>query len=798
MPFTSGSKLGTYEIISLLGAGGMGEVYRARDSRLGRDVAIKVLPADRVVHDEDRRRFLQEARAASALNHPNIVTIHEIESAGDVDFIVMEYVPGTSLHGLVSGQGMPAAEVVRIAVTLADALGRAHARGIIHRDLKPANVMIGPEGVVKILDFGLAKVRPLQIPDSGDDTVTQPSFQGPLTEVGTISGTVGYMSPEQATGKPVDHRTDIFSFGAMLYEMATGCAPFRGASTAETLAALLTESPQPPSALAAVPVALEQVILKCLQKDPAARFQHFEEVARALHAAPSALPAPVVAARPPRRLVLAGALALVAVAALVAGVLGWRTWGSSRVGDATTNRRFESVAVLPFANSSVDPELEYVGDGLTENIINNIARLQRVRVVPRSTVFSHKGKIGDAQALGRSLEVGAVLTGRVTRKGDTLAIAVELIDIGGRSQIWGTQYTRRADDLQAIETEITREVAARLGFELTADDRRRLAKGGTQSVEAYDFYLRGLYHLSRPRLEGLKEAIGFFERAAQADPGYALPHAGLSDVYGMLGYLALGRPQEIWPKAKAEALKALTLDSELASAHAALGHAILFYDWDWPAAKQELDRAIALDPNGAPTYHWYAHYWMTQNNWDRAIEASRKAVELEPLNLFLHGHLSYFLAATRQPDQLREQARKAALLDPEFWVVHTGRGLAHLLRGELPESIPLLEKANERSGGLGIAMTDLGYAYALGGHAEQATKVVATLQTLASRNGFAVSVPTGVIHAGLRDKDRAFAALERAYVERDPMLLFLKAFYWFDNLRDDARHEHLIARIGLR
>jgi serine/threonine-protein kinase len=799
MRLSPGSTFGVYEIVALLGAGGMGEVYRARDRRLGRDVAIKVLPADRVADPEHHRRFLQEARAISALNHPNIVTIHEIESANGIDFIVMEYVPGSSLDALIPKGGLPLAELLRIAGAMADALARAHDRGVVHRDLKPANVMVGEEGVVKILDFGLAKLTAPEDVSPDDETATISVPRGPATSMGTVAGTVGYMSPEQAIGRPVDRRTDVFSFGALLYEMATGQRAFDGGSTAEVLAALLKEEPRPPGQLAALPGELEALILRCLQKDADRRFQSFQEIKSGLRAiegrpvlARGVSDGPPASAR--RRWWPAAALAAVVVVA----VLAWGGWRWSQTAPpAAPADAIDSVAVLPFVNSSADPDLEYLSDGITETLINSFARLRRFRVVPRSTAFAYKGKTADPQEAGRGLDVRAVVTGRVGRRGDDISVAAELVDVAGRSQLWGEQYNRKANDLIAVQNEIASEIVARLRLELSGDERQRLVRGGTQSVEAYDLYLKGLHHSSRPRLAGLKEAISYFERAAQVDPRYALPHARLSDAFGMLGYLALGPTKAVWPKAKDEALRALALDGELGPARAALGHAILFYDWDFPGARRELDRALALDPDQAATYHWYAHYWMTQDDWERGIEASRKAVELEPLNMFLRGHLMYYLAVTRRTAELAEARRQAAEVDPEFFLINTAAGLEHMIEGRIGEAVAEFEKANAASGGLGLTLADLGHAYGLAGRTDGARKVLALLQAASREQGFSVSVHLSVLHAALGDKDQAFAALEQAFGERDPMLLFLKSWYWFERLRGDPRFDDLVHRVGL-
>lgn len=458
----------------------------------------------------------------------------------------------------------------------------------------------------------------------------------------------------------------------------------------------------------------------------------------------------------------------------------------------------DSLAVLPFVNGTGDPDLDYLGDGLTVSLINSFAQLRRLRVVPRAQAFQYRGRTAEVEEVGRALNVRALVTGEVSRRGEDLVVTAELVDLADRSQLWGHQYDREERGVLSIQRDITRQVAAHLTPELTrAEQRRRLARGGTKSVEAYDLYVKGLYHWNRVNYEGMTEAVSYFQRAAEADPTFALPHEGLADVYGTIGYMGMEKPEVIWPLVKAEALKALALDEELAGAHAALGHATLRHDWDWPEARRSLDRALALDPRRAATYHWFSHYWSTVGNLDKSLEDARRAVELDPTDLLLRGHELYYLALARRTEDLLEARARAAELDPDFWLIHMAKGHALRSEGRLAEAIPAFEKANEATGGLSLTLQDLGYAYALAGRRSDAERIVEKLQRKARERGDTVWVSVAAIRVAMGQKDEAFEALERAYAERDTSLLYLRMVWWFDGLRDDPRFEDLVRRVGL-
>ena len=789
MGLQAGDKLGPYEVVGLLGSGGMGEVYRARDPRLGREVAIKVLRDE--IADRDRlRRFEQEARAAGALNHPNVLAVYDIGTHENTPYVVSELLEGETLRAHLKGGALPARRALDYALQIAHGLAAAHDKGIVHRDLKPENVFVTKDGRVKILDFGLAKLtRPGDSDRSEEPTVTVP---------GTVLGTVGYMSPEQVRGVEVDYRSDLFSFGAVLFEILSGQRAFRRDTAVETMNAILKEDAPALSGSSSSP-GLASIVGRCLDKNPDHRFQSTHDLALALEAASSGAssqPMPVSGAGAVRggwalrhrRALLAG-LAVVVLAAVGAYFYDARVAPPPAV---------TSVAVLPFENTGGDPDVEYLADGIAESLINRLARLSSLKVMARTTSFRFKGARVDPRQAGRELGVGAVLTGRVSLRGDTLIVGAELVDVAEGTQIWGERYDHSVSDLLVVQASIASEIANRLRVKLSGDERRELTGGETRSVEAYDLYLKGLHQWNRVDPVGLKNAEGYFERAIEADPAYALPHVGLANIYSTIGYMAMAPPQVIWPMVKAEATRALELDDRLAAAHAALGHAVLFFDWDFPAAKRSLDRALELDPEYAPTYHWLAHYWMTMGDMDKGLEESRRAVELAPLDMLIRGHELYFLAATRRRDELLERRRQAAEVNPDHWVLFTARGLAYLLEGKLPEAISELEQADTHSIGISLTLMDLGCAYGRAGERDKALETIAELNDRGARGRYGVSVQTGVIYGSLGDKDRAFELLETGFAEHNPFLLFLSTdWYWFDEIRDDPRYADLIRRVGL-
>jgi len=738
-----GKTLGHYKIIELLGAGGMGEVYRAEDTTLGRHVALKVLPAD-LSSDPDRlARFEREAKTLAALDHPNIVTIHSVEWTEGVRFLTMQLVEGKPLSELIPKGGMPLERIFDIVIATADALAAAHEKGVIHRDLKPANIMVGSDGRVKVVDFGLAKLR-----EEDRATIATQLATEPVTEEGRIVGTLPYMSPEQLRGGDLDDRSDIFSLGIVLYEMASGERPFKGKTAVSLISAVVKDSPQPVDTLRdGLPHHLGRVVGRCLEKNPERRYQTAKDVRNELEGLAKETESGSAAAPPAkqRRRFVGRLLG----AALVVTLLGLAAWFSLQPG---TDGPIDSLAVLPFENGSDDADLEYLSDGLTDSLISSFAELPSIRIVHRSHVFPYKGHASPPEEVGRELGVRAVLTGH--------------------------------------------EIADRLRLELTGAEGQRLTRRRTESVDAYDLYLKGLYAWNKAGGAGMHEAIDYFERAIEADPEYALPHVGLANVRATMGYMALQAPKVIWPLVKAAAERALELDDRLAGAHAALGMAVLYYDWDWPAAKRSLDQAMTLDPDDAPTHHWYAHYWWAQGDIEKVSEYSRRAVELAPLDMLLRGHELYFLASTARHDQLIEACLAAAEVVSTHWLIASCRGHALRLEGRLPEAIAEFELAAEDTSG-SLSLVDLGIAYALAGRKEDAAGAIADFNERAAQMGYSSTGYVARILAALGETEQAFEWLERAYVERDPQMLFLETSY-YDGLRADPRFEDLVRRVGLQ
>jgi serine/threonine protein kinase len=609
MPLTSGTRLGSYEVVAPLGAGGMGEVYRVRDTALDRDAALKVLPARFASDPERLERFDREAKATAALNHPNIVTIYAIERHGEMVCIVMELVDGRALDASIPKGGLPLDRFYDLAIPLADALSAAHDKGITHRDLKPANVMVSPDGRVKILDFGLAKLGEAAGATSGSsaDVAALPTMA--ITGDGRIVGTVAYMSPEQAQGKAVDTRSDLFSFGVLLYEMLTGEQPFTGDNAVSVLSAILKDTPKSITELKSdVPPELGRLIRRCLEKDPSRRIQTARDLRNELQelkeefaagrrserrvAASSATAESSATPRSSRVPLMVGAAVALAVLAALAVWRGWiNVWRSSAAGP------IDSVVVLPFANASGNPDNEYLSDGITDSVINSLAKLGKVRVVPRGVAFTYKGKTSDLPAIAKALNVRAIVTGRVAERGDTLVVGAELTDMATVSQTWGDQYTRKGADIFALQDAVARDIVKSLHLPLTGDDDARLTAKGTRDAEAYRYFLRGDFAWDQATPAGWMAAIRFYQQAIDRDPTYAAPYTGMASSYFFLGVAGAVPPGDAFAKARAAVERALAIDEGHAKAHDILGIIKHVADWDSAGAETEFRRGHTLDPN---------------------------------------------------------------------------------------------------------------------------------------------------------------------------------------------------------
>jgi serine/threonine-protein kinase len=789
-----GTIISHYRILSRLGSGGMGEIYLAEDERLGRKVALKLLPKQ-FTADEDRvRRFEQEARAASALNHPNILTIYEIGRASlgggeDAHFIATEYIEGETLRERMKRFLSPLNEAIEIGLQIAQALQAAHAAGIMHRDIKPENVMVRPDGYVKVLDFGLAKLTETTIPMVDTEAATIIRAE---TIPGTVLGTVTHMSPEQARGLRVDARSDIFSLGVILYELIAGIFPFAGPTASDILAAILRVEP-PPIGRAEVPEELNRIVAQSLKKDCEDRYQAIGDLIADLRALRRQVEFERELAE------RSGSRARMPMTETLndqfATSIGQAPASISR--RVRVRKSIDSLAVLPLLNASTDPNMEYLSDGITESIINSLSQLPRLRVAPRSAVFRYRGLEIDPQRVGRELGVRAVVTGRVMIFGDALVVRTELIDIAQHAQIWGEQYRRRLTDIFTLEEEISQEISEKLRLKLSGEEKKRLTKRYTENNEAYHLYLKGRYYTSKRTGEWIQKGIEHFQQAIDLDPNYALAYVGLADAYGFLASSTGGwAPREAYPKAKAAAERALELDDSLGEAHCSLGFFRLLYDWDFAGAEREFKRAIELSPNYANSHDGYGFYLKATGRHEMAVRACQRAQRLDPLSLFATLSLGWAYYFGRDHERAIEQGRKALDLDPNFGFAHWHLGMNYQQLGRTEDAIIELKLAALLAGGGATFVAHLGHAYARAGQRELAQQVLAELKELSDRR-YVSAFFFAIINVGLGEVDEAMDCLERAYEERSGFLPFIGVEPILDPLRGDERFADLMARVGI-
>jgi eukaryotic-like serine/threonine-protein kinase len=749
MALTAGTRLGGYEIVSLIGAGGMGEVYRAVDSALGREVALKVLPAEMAADPQRLERFRREARAVAALNHPHIVTIYSVEQAGGVHFLTMELVPGRTLDRVITEQPMPIERVLQIAQAVAEALAAAHDKGIVHRDLKPANVIVGDSGRVKVLDFGLAKMPAGRAPHDAEAATNL------ATEAGSVLGTPAYMSPEQVSGLDVDHRTDIFSLGVLIYEMATGVRPFRGRSSAELASSILRDAPRPAfDVRAAVPAELARVISRCLEKDISARFGSMADVHTALQ-------------------------------------------HSLHPGAAAPADRGPSVAVLPFQNLSADPENEFFGDGLAEEILNALTQIEGLRVAARTSAFSFKGKATDIAEIGAKLRVATVLEGSVRRAGSRVRVTVQLVDVSNGFHLWSERYDRQMADIFDVQDEIARGIAEKLKITLAGSTSTRLVKAVTSNVQAYELYLRGRALLLK-RGKGASEGADCLRRAVDLDPGFAAAWAGLADAHTVKGFWGMAPPAETMPKALTAARRAVELDPDLAEGHAALAAALLLWERDYAAADASFRRCLELNPGYTVGRCWYALFSLqfVHGRLDEGVAEARRALEADPLSAYATSLLAMTLGVAGHTAEAVEMGRLAVQRDPDALLAHWVHGLTAHWHGAFEESVAAFAAATAVSGSayatVCCAATYADWGRPAEARAEYDKACAQSLREYVPHTSLALAA------AAVGEQDLAIDLARQSCDEREPALfIYARVFPDWRRIREDPRFDDVMRRLAL-
>ena len=779
-----------YRILHRIGSGGMGEVYMAKDLELDRFVALKILRGEVASNPDRLNRFVQEAKAASALDHPNVAHIYEIGEENGVSFISMQFVEGITVESMIQQGPMESNRIVGIAIQAASALEEAHSKGIIHRDIKPSNIMITPRGQVKVLDFGLAKVSP---------PIEQADMSNLITQVettpGMIVGTIQYMSPEQALGKSVDHRSDIFSLGTSLFQMATGRLPFSGETPTETLNLVINANPE---AIARfnhrIPYELERIIRKCLEKEMDRRYQSAGDLLidlKHLQRESSSGERISGVREPTIQRSRSITYAIVGVLFLLIAAIGVGLYLNS-----TRQQSIHSLAVLPFINGNADAEMQYLSDGITEGIINSLSRLPELKVLASGTVFRFKGETVDPRKVGKELEVDAVVTGNVIQQNETLIVQVDLVNTRDGSQIWGERYSRKFSDLVQIESDISRAISDELRLKLTGNEKERLSKHSTENTEAYQLYLKGRYYWNKRTEDGFRKAIDSFDQAIDKDPSFALAYAGLADCYGLLSNWGFLSPREGYTKAQAAVTRALALDEELAEAHTSLAFISVNYSWDFPLAEKEYKKAIELNPNYATAHHWYSLYLSQMGRTEEAIEEMNKALQIDPLSAIINSNLGYTFFLARKYDRAIDQLKKTLDLVPNFGLASQYLGLTYEQERMFAESLLFLEKASITSPEYLAFRASLARTLALDGKAEEAQKIVNQL-TQASKQRYISPVDLSYVYAAMGRPDLAFEALDQAFEERSDLLVYMKVEPRYDALRRDARFSSLLRRIGL-
>ena len=772
----------------------MGVVYRARDERLDRDVALKVLPAGALADDAARRRFRKEALTLAKLAHPHIAVIFDFDTQDGVDFLVMEYVAGQTLALKLNEGVMSEKETLALGAQVAAAIEEAHEQGVVHRDLNPRNILVTPRGQTKVLDFGLAKLlRP-----RGDVEATQ-SF----AETEGVAGTLPYMAPEQLRGEALDGRTDIYALGCVFYEMAAGRRPFTEDSAPRLTDEILHQTAMSPRALnARLSPQFETIILKCLAKDPEDRYQSAKEVSVDLRRLATSSAVAVAETKPRRmqarwlRIAIGGGAGAISIAALLivlnAGGVRDRLLGK------TGTEHIRSLAVLPLENLSRDPEQEYFADGMTEQLITDLAKISELKVISRTSVMQYKRARKPLPQIAQELGVDAVVEGSVQRSGDRVRISAQLIDARADQHLWARSYERDLRNVLALQDDVAQAIANELKIKLASQGQPRLTGSRPVDPEAYEAYLKGRYYSSKRTEKDLKKSIEYFQQAIEKDPNYASAYSGMADAYALLGFRGNLPSNEALSKAKAAALKAVELDDSLADAHASLAFIAEIHEWDWATAEREYKRALELNPGYAAGHNWYAGYLMYVGRFEEGIAEAKRARDLDPLSLPVNNALAGRLLVAGRVDEALEQLKKTLEMDPRFASAHQTLGWAYLNMGKHEEAIQEFQQALQLSGTDDTDhIVDLGFAYAAAGKRELARKILAKLKKL-HEQGVVPSGSIAILYGSLGVLDEAFAWLEKAYEERDPELTYIKVpARRFEPLRHDPRYQDMLRRMGL-
>jgi TolB-like protein/tetratricopeptide (TPR) repeat protein len=816
-------RIGRYPIIRPLGSGGMGHVYLAQDQQLQRPVALKLLSNYRAGDEERMRRFRQEALAASALNHPNILTIHEIGESEGHNFIATEFVDGLTLSARMKTGPLTMRESLNIAIQIASALAAAHAAGIIHRDIKPDNIMVRGDGLVKVLDFGIAKFEQAEDEQNSELVRTMP---------GTIVGTVAYMSPEQTRGLSLDARTDLWSLGIVLYEMVAGEKPFSGNTPADVMSAVIGRQPAPlANNNSAAPEALIRIVGKALKKDRDERYQsatdlmsdlksleqtsavnNQSDVLPGADAQAATIVQPGIQRDGAERTAEIGAglssaeyvvgqikqhKVTVLIMALIA-IAGAIVFAAYRSRVSNTRPQISSIAVMPFVIASGNSDIEYVSDGMTDMLITNLSQVPQLSVKAHSSVFRYKGRDVAPQQIGKDLNVQAVLNGRVVQRGNELTLHIELVEVQTETALWSNDYNNRSiASLISLQNEIARDVSQKLRGRLSGDEERKVTKDYTANDEAYQLYLKGRFHVFRLTPPELRTSISYFQQAIQVDPNYALAYVGLSEANRGLALSAEIDPREALPRAKDAAQKAVDLDDTLSEAHTALGATMFWSDWKWNEAESQYKRALELNPNSAEAHLFYAHLLSNSLRHEEALAEIKRAREIEPYSPFINALEGQFLLHAGKTDAALARLRETFELAPNFWFPHVFAASAYVEKGMFPEAITESRQATQLSGAQTVSLTTEGYALAKSGKRDEARAILDKLLALAkSKDRYIPPYHIAILYHGLGDDTEALAWLERGLDQRDPKMAFIKVELKWNDLRSNPRFQEIIRRAG--